>query len=143
MAWSNLKNRLSKTTYAYTTGTLGTATSTQNYSYNSTSAWGDQLSGTTYDGIGNPLTYNGYTMTWNGRQLVQMSMTGGQFRYSFTYNADGIRTSKNSNGTLHTYTLNGSQIVSESWGDYLFIYLYDESGAPIGMQFRNSRKEIR
>jgi RHS repeat-associated protein len=32
--------------------------------------------------------------------------------------------------------LNGTQIVSEAWGNYLLIYLYDESGAPIGLQYR-------
>ncbi len=77
-------------------------------------------------------------MTWSGRQLTQMSMAGGQQLYQFTYNADGIRTSKVSQGTEHIYTLNGSQIVSETWGTHLLIYLYDESGAPIGLQYRNS-----
>ena len=36
------------------------------------------------------------------------------------------------------YTLNGSQIVSESWSIYLLIYLYDESGSPIGLQYRTT-----
>ena len=54
----------------------------------------------------------------------------------FLYNADGIRTSKTVNNVEHVYTLNGSQIVSEAWGDNLLIYLYDESGSPIGMQYR-------
>ena len=39
-------------------------------------------------------------------------------------------------GANHVYTLNGTQIVSEAWGNYLLIYLYDESGAPIGLQYR-------
>ena len=39
-------------------------------------------------------------------------------------------------GANHVYTLNGTQIVSEAWGNYLLIYLYDESGSPIGMQYR-------
>ncbi len=37
----------------------------------------------------------------------------------------------------HIYTLEGSRIVSEEYGDNLLIFLYDESGAPIGMQYRN------
>lgn len=57
---------------------------------------------------------------------------------SFTYNVDGIRTSKTVNNVEHIYTLEGSRIVSEAWGDNLLIYLYDESGAPIGMQYRNT-----
>ena len=56
----------------------------------------------------------------------------------FLYNADGIRTNKIVNGTDHIYTLNGTQIVSEKWGANLLIYLYDESGSPIGMQYRNT-----
>ena len=42
----------------------------------------------------------------------------------------------NVSGSNHVYTLNGTQIVSEAWGNYLLIYLYDESGAPIGLQYR-------
>ena len=60
------------------------------------------------------------------------------FAIEFRYNADGIRTSKTVNGVEHVYTLHGSQIVSEAWGDYLLIYLYDESGSPIGMQYRET-----
>ena len=103
--------------------------------------WADQLTavGTTaiaYDAIGNPTTYNGYSLTWDGRQLKEMEKTNSVIE--FLYNADGIRTSKTVNGTEHVYTLNGSRIVSEAWGDILLIYLYDESGSPIGMQYRKS-----
>ena len=124
-----------------------------NYSYDD-GAWGDQLTGTTYDEIGNPDTYNGYDLTWNGRQLMEMSMNAGQFRYSFTYNDEGIRTSKTYGSTTHYYTLNGSQIVTETWvtktqdgeeivehPNHFLVYLYDESGAPIGLQYRNKTYE--
>ena len=67
-----------------------------------------------------------------------MIRNGGQSVLEFKYNADGIRTSKIVNNVEHIYTLNGSQIVSEAWGDILLIYLYDESGSPIGMQYRKS-----
>ena len=55
---------------------------------------------------------------------------------SFSYDDNGIRTSKTVNGVTHTYYLNGSQIVSEKWSDKLLVYLYDVSGSPIGMLFR-------
>ena len=42
------------------------------------------------------------------------------------------------NGVEHIYTLSGTQIISEAWGTNLLIYLYDESGSPIGMQYRNN-----
>ena len=55
---------------------------------------------------------------------------------SFTYNSDGIRTSKTVNGVKHTYYLNGNLIMAEQWGDKLLVYLYDVSGSPIGMMYR-------
>ena len=91
----------------------------------------------TYDEIGNPLTYyNGtsYTFGWEGRRLT--SATRGATSFSFTYNDEGIRTSKVVNGVEHTYILDGSQIAAEIWGSNILVYLYDSNGAPIGMQYR-------
>ena len=92
--------------------------------------------GITYDEIGNPLTYyNGlsYTFTWkNGRQLASVH---GATDATFDYNDEGIRSSKTVSGVKHTYHLNGTQIVAEEWDNKLLIYLYDESGSPIGMHF--------
>ena len=63
----------------------------------------------------------------------------GMDSYSFTYNDEGIRTSKTYNNSVtHKYTLDGSRIISEQWGNHFIAYLYDESGAPIGMQYRTS-----
>ena len=60
--YDNAGNRLSKKKYAYTTGTPGNETATESYNYT-----GDRLTqvGSTvyqYDAIGNPTTYNGYTL---------------------------------------------------------------------------------
>ncbi len=46
----------------------------------------------TYDQIGNPVTIGSATLTWQGRQLMQY--VNGSNTYAYTYNADGIRTSK-------------------------------------------------
>ena len=68
-----------------------------------------------------------------------MSMEGGGIaKINYDYNDEGIRTKKDIDGEVHTYTLEGSCIVSEAWNDILIVYLYDESGAPIGMQYRTS-----
>ena len=61
---------------------------------------------------------------------------------SFTYDDSGIRTSKTVNGVTHTYQLNGSQIVSEQWEDKLLVYLYDATGAPIGMMYRTTNYAV-
>ena len=145
--YDNAGNRLSKKKYAYTTGTPGNETATESYNYT-----GDRLTQVgsivyQYDAIGNPTTYNGYTLEWNGRKLMEMSMNVGQFLYTFAYNADGIRTAKTNGSTIHHYTLNGSQIVTETWTtksssgaetpNHFLVYLYDENGAPVGLQYRN------
>lgn len=59
----------------------------------------------------------------------------------YKYNDSGIRTSKKVGNVEHVYTLNGSQIVSETWSNNTLVYLYDETGSPIGMQYRTSSME--
>lgn len=136
--YDNAGNRLGKKTYAYTTGTPGNATATESYNYT-----GDRLTqvGSTvyqYDAIGNPTTYNGYTLEWNGRKLMEMSMNGGQFLYTFAYNADGIRTVKTNGSTIHHYTLNGSQIVTDDdvfTGVSNFLWIIASKKAATGYNF--------
>ena len=128
-------------TYTYDNGgnilsrTRGGVTDT--WSYEST-LWKDLLTSyngqaITYDEIGNPLTYrDGMTMTWeHGRQLSTLTKDGGSI--SYTYNADGVRTSKTVNGQTTEYILDGSTILGEKQpdGEYIY-YLYDENGVRYG-----------
>ena len=114
--------------------------STKSYGYSS--GWGDMLTsydGTeiTYDAIGNPLNYyTGQAFSWQGRQLV--GVVDGSNTYSFTYNDEGIRTSKTKNGVTTTYYLNGAQIMAEETNGNITVYIYDASGTPIGMQYHAS-----
>ena len=55
---------------------------------------------------------------------------------AFTYDDNGIRTSKTVNNVTHTYYLNGSLIVAEQWSNKFIVYLYDSTGMPIGMMYR-------
>ena len=129
-----------KTCYLAIEGETPTVISTNTYSY-STGSWGDLLTsykGTaiTYDEIGNPVSYfNGssYTFTWSGRRLV--GAVKGNDTFTFTYNEEGIRTSKTKNGVTTTYYLNGSRIMAEETNGNMTVYLYDDSGSPIGMQY--------
>lgn len=60
----------------------------------------------------------GHTLTWEkGRQLKKFD------NIEYTYNANGIRTSKKVNGVLHTYTLDGTKILRETWDDNTLIPL--------------------
>ena len=93
----------------------------------------------TYDEVGNPLSYrNGMTMSWT-RGMDLSGITQGDNAISYTYDADGIRTSKTVNGATTTYILDGSTILGEKRSDGTTIrYLYDESGTPYAF-FYNSQ----
>ena len=138
-------NILTKKTYGFTTAS-GTPTttlySTYNYTYGNDN-WGDQLtayrgSAIIYDAVGNPVSYyNGSRMymEWvNGNNLE--SVTKNSVTTTYTYNDSGIRTSKTVDGVVHTYLLDGSVILSEEYDGKLFLYMYDENGAPIGIKYR-------
>lgn len=135
--YDNGGNILSVTQYPYTTGTLGTATSTINYGYDAN--WKDLMTSydgytITYDTIGNPLNYHhGKTFTWNGRQLATMQKTG--CTASYTYNSNGIRTSKTVNGVTTTYRLEGTKILSETTNNVTTQYIYDASDSIIGFMY--------
>ena len=120
-------NILSRKTYAYTIGTLGAVQNTVTYGYD-TGNWGDLLisfngQSIAYDGMGNPQTWNGSALTWRGRRLMSYGSN------TYTYNADGIRTSKTVNGVKHIYHLAGTQILSEEWTEgnvqHILIFVYD------------------
>ena len=57
---------------------------------------------------------------------------------SFTYNDQGIRTSKTVNGVTTTYYLDGSKIVGEETNGNITVYFYDSLGLPIGFQYHAS-----
>lgn len=50
---------------------------------------------------GNPTTYRGYTMTWQGRRLTGAAGNGNTLTYS--YDENGLRTQKTVNGTATQY----------------------------------------
>ena len=78
--------------------------------------------------MGNLLSYLGHTLAWEkGRQLK--SFDGIQY----TYNANGIRTSKTVNGVAHTYTLDGTKILRETWGGNTLVPLYDNEDSVCGV----------
>ena len=92
----------------------------------------------TYDAIGNPLSYyNGMEFSWTmGRRLE--SITRGNSKTRYTYNANGLRTAKIINGTRFNYYWNGDKITAQTWpGNTLYFY-YDNDGKPIGFDYNDS-----
>ena len=86
----------------------------------------------TYDANGNPTTYLGHTLTWEkGRQLKKFD------NIEYTYNANGIRTSKKVNGVLHTYMLDGIKILRETWGENTLVPLYDNEDSICGILYNS------
>lgn len=122
-------------------GTLGTATKTVNYVYGDTN-WKDKVTSIdgkeiTYDAIGNPLTYDGWTFTWKaGRKLASMVKTGTNAQ--FTYDHNGLRVKKVVNGVTTNYTLNGKNIVHMTQGSNELHFFYDAQGKPAMVRFNGT-----
>ncbi len=119
-SYDELGNITSKTEYAYTTGDLGTANKTVLYGYSNDGkqGWNNLLTSVdldgdgvitaneqiSYDEIGNPTSYLGNSLAWDGRQLT--SYNG----ISYSYDADGIRASKTVGNTKTEYYYVGGMI---------------------------------
>ena len=141
------------TTYEYTYdkgGNLLTAigNGAKTYTYGDDN-WGDLLTAfngqtITYDGIGNPLQYrDGMSFTWAyGRRVHTLNTTA--HTAQFNYNADGYRsqkilTDKSTNtATTHYYDYNGNSLICERWGNNTMWFVYDATGAPLGLIYNGT-----
>ncbi len=103
--------------------------------YTYSEGWNDRLAfydgvQITYDAQGNPVNYLGHTLIWEkGRQLK--SFDG----ISYTYNANGIRTSKTVDGVPHNYLLDGVNILKETWNDNTLETLFDNEDSVCGIVY--------
>ena len=138
-------NMLRKESYGYTLGIPEDVGEKKRYRYES--GWKDCL--TYYSGYGdtmtyvggNPTAYHGYTLVWEkGRQLKSMSKSGNSL--SFEYNANGIRTKKTVNGVVHSYYLNGTNVLLETIenGNEVDVleYVYDNNGEVLGIKYNGT-----
>ena len=92
----------------------------------------------TYDEVGNVLTYGDKEFTWNsGRNLE--SIVDGNNNYSYTYDENGIRTSKTVNGVTTYYNTRNGVIISQSDGTNTMYFQYDMNGLPIGFIFNGTQ----
>ena len=147
-------NIVSKTPYTNVTSSdLSTATQGTAIVYGyGDGNWSDKL--TSYDGLtisydasGNPTSYRGETVTWNGRLMT--SFTKDDRRYEYSYNSDGMRTVKKvykNNELVYTYTyiwdgdvlLGGRMEVTDADEPITIRYLYDDSGELYGMDYNGN-----
>ena len=105
--------------------------------------WQDQLTAVngvalTYDANGNVLTYGNRTFDWShGRMLA--SITEGENTYSYTYDENGIRTSKTVNGVKTLYNTYGGMVLSQSDGTNTMYFQYNSSGKPVGFVYNGTQ----
>ena len=137
-------NITSRKKYYYTTGSLdnATPTSTKTFTY-ANSGWTDKLTAVdntslTYDDVGNVLTFGNRSFTWSsGRNLAQI--TEGDDTYSYTYDENGIRTSKTVNGVTTQYNTKDGVILAQSDGANIMTFQYDTSGQPLGFTYNGTQ----
>jgi len=75
------------------------------------------------------------TFTWqHGRQLASMTKNG--ITWTYTYNADGMRT-KRTNGTdTYEYVYNGSQLTQMKYNGSPVDFTYDADGSPLTLSYQ-------
>ena len=92
----------------------------------------------THDEIGNPLYDGKWTYTWeHGRELASMSR--GATTWTYTYDANGMRTRRTDGIMDYRYVYNGSQLtqltVIETWDGYQSVntlyFTYSADGTPM------------
>ena len=140
--YTNSGNLTARRKYAYTTGTVsGTPLENIAYTYGDstfkdllTSVGGESIS---YDAIGNPTSYRGATLTFQGRRLLSYTKAG--TAVSYAYDADGIRTRKTVGNVRHEYETEGGKVYRELIynGNTLTFdlrYFYDAAGRPAMLQ---------
>ncbi|MDD4070395.1 MAG: hypothetical protein PHF05_08115, partial [Candidatus Izemoplasmatales bacterium] len=107
------------------------------------SGWVDELISVSINGItytigdydihGNPHTYFGYDISYEQRSITQLSK--GSNTYNYSYNSSGIRISKNVNGLITNYVLDGNKIIRETRDGVDLRYFYDISGDIIAFSY--------
>ena len=132
--------------YTRKNNNLGMVKGWQEFEYAQT-GWTDKLTSVnvaytpvtlTYDVNGNVLTYGNRNFTWSaGRNLA--GITEGTNSYSYTYDEDGIRTSKTINGVTTQYITRDGVILSQTDGTNTMVFEYDNFGAPIGVVFNGTQ----
>ncbi len=130
-------NITSKKIYDYTSGSLENAAPRETTAFTyANSGWKDQLVSVngvelTYDANGNVLTYGDREYLWNtGRHLA--SITDGDNEYTYTYDENGIRTSKTVNDNTTYYNTKDGVILSQTDGTNTMYFQYDNSGTALG-----------
>jgi len=86
--------------------------------------------------MGNPISYLGATLSWNGKQPTGYSKGGTNVTYA--YNEDGLRTQKTHNGTTTNYYYNGSVLIGMQSGNAVQRFSYDAQGKVVSVNYNGT-----
>ena len=146
---------MEKKRYAYTVEadmSALTPAQTVPYAYGDAN-WKDKLTAydskaITYDAIGNPLMYDGWTYTWKAGRMLHSMVRGGEnaVNAQFTYDHTGLRVKKTVNGVDTLYTLNGKKITHVRKGTngangadaVQMHFFYDAQGRPMMVRYNGT-----
>lgn len=137
-------NILTKNKYSYTRNENISSTPAEatTFTYDN-DGWNDKLTSVngiplTYDANGNVLTYGNKSFTWSsGRNLARI--TDGNNTYSYTYDENGIRTSKTVNGVTTYFNTKDGVILSQTDGTNTMYFQYDTNGFPLGFIWNDTQ----
>ncbi len=82
--------------------------------------------------MGNPTSYLGSSLTWEGKQLKTVGST------SYAYDENGLRTQKTVSGTTTNYYYNGSVLISLVQGSNTLLFSYDATGKVSAVNFNGT-----
>ena len=93
----------------------------------------------TYDEIGNPLTYyNGTELKWTMGHRLKSAVRSDGVKIKYTYNADGLRTSKTINNVKFNYYWNENKLTGQTFGGNTMYFRYD-GDTLIGFEYNNNQ----
>lgn len=104
-------------------------------------SWNDMLISVnndviSYDAVGNIVDYGNKTFSWTSGRLLD-SIVDGENQYYYTYDENGIRTSKIINGVKTDYYTKDGVILAQSDGTNEMSFQYDMNGTPIGFVYND------
>ena len=101
-----------------------------------TSLTGTTIHSATYNADGSPTSYGGKTLSWEGKRLT--GYASGSTATSFTYDVNGIRTSKTSGGVTTNYYYNGALLIGMAQGNDTLRFSYDAGGSVISVNLNGT-----
>jgi hypothetical protein len=84
--------------------------------------------------IGNPTQIGNKSLVWEGRRLKEITSDN----IHYTYNEQGIRTSKDVDGVITKYYLRDKDILAEETGGVKTVFIYNDENQLIGFEYQGN-----